>query len=119
MIITRRQSLAGLAGGALLGTLGAPAIVRAQKKPQVGIVVKIGGIPWFNAMEVGIKKDAAERRRRRLDDRADPAPIAALQVRAMEDLIAKKVDVIGVVPNDAKALEPVLQARPGRRHQGR
>ena len=36
---------------------------------------------------------------------ADPA----LQVRAIEDLIAKKVNVIGVVPNDEKALEPVLE----------
>ena len=35
---------------------------------------------------------------------ADPAQ----QVRAVEDLIAKKVKVIGVVPNDAKALEPVF-----------
>ena len=35
----------------------------------------------------------------------DPAE----QVRAIEDLIAKKVDVIGVVPNDGKALEPVLK----------
>jgi simple sugar transport system substrate-binding protein len=38
---------------------------------------------------------------------ADPA----LQVRAIEDLIAQGVKVIGVVPNDAKVLEPVL-ARP-------
>jgi simple sugar transport system substrate-binding protein len=36
---------------------------------------------------------------------ADPA----LQVRAIEDLIAKGVDVIGVVPNDANAIEPVLE----------
>jgi len=36
---------------------------------------------------------------------ADPA----LQVRAIEDLIAKGVDVIGVVPNDEAALEPVLK----------
>ena len=36
---------------------------------------------------------------------ADPS----LQVRAIEDLIAKKVNVIGVVPNDEKALEPVLE----------
>jgi simple sugar transport system substrate-binding protein len=36
---------------------------------------------------------------------ADPA----LQVRAIEDLIAQKVNVIGVVPNDATALEPVLK----------
>ena len=108
MIVTRRQTLAGLAGGTLLGTLAAPAIVRAQKKPQIGIVVKIGGIPWFNAMEVGIKKAAEEQG---VDawmvgpTQAD----AAQQVRAVEDLIARKVDVIGVVPNDATALEPVFQ----------
>jgi simple sugar transport system substrate-binding protein len=108
MRFSRRQTLAGLAGGALLGTLGAPAIVRAQKKPQIGIVVKIGGIPWFNAMEVGIKKAAA-------DQGVDAWMIgptqadAAQQVRAVEDLIARKVDVIGCVPNDATALEPVFK----------
>jgi simple sugar transport system substrate-binding protein len=36
---------------------------------------------------------------------ADPA----LQVQAIEDLIAKGVDVIGIVPNDQSALEPVLE----------
>ena len=36
---------------------------------------------------------------------ADPA----LQVRAVEDLIAQGVNVIGVVPNDAQVLEPVLK----------
>ncbi len=35
---------------------------------------------------------------------ADPA----LQVRAIEDMIAQGVKVIGVVPNDSKVLEPVL-----------
>ena len=78
------------------------------KDVKVGIVVKIGGIPWFNAMEAGIKARSAE-----LGDdgfmvgptSADPA----LQVRAIEDLIAQGVKVIGVVPNDATALEPVLQ----------
>ena len=45
---------------------------------------------------------------------ADPA----LQVRAIEDLIAQGVNVIGVVPNDANVLEPVLQEGARRRHQG-
>ncbi|WP_242495488.1 substrate-binding domain-containing protein [Salinicola tamaricis] len=71
------------------------------------MVAKIGGIPWFNAMEAGI-----EERAKALDvnafmvgpTSADPA----LQVRAIEDLIAQGVDVIGVVPNDAQVLEPVL-----------
>jgi len=78
------------------------------QEPKMGVVVKIGGIPWFNAMEVGIKERAAE-----LGwdawmvgpTSADPA----LQVRAVEDLIAQGVDAIGVVPNDAEVLEPVLK----------
>jgi simple sugar transport system substrate-binding protein len=78
------------------------------QEPKMGVVVKIGGIPWFNAMEVGIKERGAE-----LGwdawmvgpTSADPA----LQVRAVEDLIAQGVDAIGVVPNDAEVLEPVLK----------
>ena len=81
--------------------------IGASEKPQMGIVVKIGGIPWFNAMETGIE---AQGKALGVDawmvgpTSADPA----LQVRAIEDLIAKGVDVIGVVPNDEAALEPVL-----------
>ena len=75
---------------------------------SMGIVVKIGGIPWFNAMEAGIKEKAAElgvQAEMIGPTSADPA----LQVQAIEDLIARGVDVIGVVPNDEAALEPVLQ----------
>ena len=101
---TRRALLAGVAFAAVLAT-GA----FAADKPTMGIVVKIGGIPWFNAMEAGIKEEGAK-------DGVDATMIGptsadpSLQVRAIEDLIAKKVNVIGVVPNDEKALEPVLEA---------
>ncbi len=94
-----------LAGAALAVAFAFGA--QAQDKPTMGIVVKIGGIPWFNAMETGIKETGAQLG---VDatmigpTSADPA----LQVRAIEDLIAKGVDVIGVVPNDEAALEPVL-----------
>jgi len=80
----------------------------ASAETTMGIVVKIGGIPWFNAMEEGIKERAAElgiSAEMIGPTSADPA----LQVRAIEDLIAKGVDVIGVVPNDEAALEPVLK----------
>jgi len=95
-----------LAGTVLAATLSMGAF--AADKPTMGIVVKIGGIPWFNAMETGIKENGAKLG---VDasmigpTSADPA----LQVRAIEDLIAKGVKVIGVVPNDEKALEPVLE----------
>jgi len=107
MIITRRKALI-LGASAAAATLAAPSVRAQAKKPQVGIVVKIGGIPWFNAMEVGIKKAAGQ-------FNADAWMIgptqadAAQQVSAIEDLIARKVDVIGIVPNDAAALEPVCK----------
>ena len=75
---------------------------------EIGVVVKIGGIPWFNAMEEGIANKAEE-----LGVTAEMiGPVSAdpsLLVQAIEDLIAKGVDVIGVVPNDEAALEPVLE----------
>jgi len=74
---------------------------------ELGVVVKIGGVPWFNAMEAGITERAKELGVEAYmigPTSADPA----LQVRAIEDLIARGVTAIGVVPNDSEALEPVL-----------
>lgn len=88
-------------------SLAGAVVAFAEDAPKVGVVVKIGGIPWFNAMEAGIKEQG---QKLGVDafmigpTSADPA----LQVRAIEDLIAQGVKVIGVVPNDAKVLEPVL-----------
>jgi hypothetical protein len=95
---TRRLSVAALA--LAMSTAFGLAWADANK-PTIGVVVKIGGIPWFNAMEAGIKKAAGE-------TGADAWMVgptqadAAQQVKAVEDLIARKVDVIAVVPNDAK-----------------
>jgi simple sugar transport system substrate-binding protein len=98
----KKLMIAALAASLSLGVSFA-----ALAADKVGVVVKIGGIPWFNAMDAGIKEQGAKLG---LDafmvgpTSADPA----LQVRAIEDLIAQGVKVIGVVPNDAKVLEPVL-----------
>lgn len=92
---------------ALAAALSFGVAFSAVAADKVGVVVKIGGIPWFNAMEAGIKEQG---QKLGVDafmvgpTSADPA----LQVRAIEDLIAQGVKVIGVVPNDAKVLEPVL-----------
>jgi simple sugar transport system substrate-binding protein len=99
-----RTLCAGIAAFALATSLASA----SPDKPVIGIVVKIGGIPWFNAMDAGIRKRADQLGVKAFmvgPTSADPA----LQVRAIEDLIAQRVDVIGVVPNDAKVLEPVLQ----------
>ncbi len=78
------------------------------KEYEIAVVVKIAGIPWFNRMEEGVKdaaKDLGVNAYQIGPSDADPAQ----QVKIIEDLIAKKVDAICVVPNDATALEPVFK----------
>lgn len=105
-MITRRNSLALLAAS---GLLSMPGLARAQAPAKkIAVVAKIGGIPWFNAMEVGIKRAGAETGTEAWMIGPTQAD-AAQQVAAIEDLIARKVDVIAVVPNDADALVPVFQ----------
>jgi simple sugar transport system substrate-binding protein len=105
--VSRRSALKLMGGVAAAGAFGGATGAMAAGKAQIATVVKIGGIPWFNAMEAGIKKAGGELG---VDawmigpTQAD----AAQQVRAVEDLIARKVNVICVVPNDATALEPVF-----------
>jgi simple sugar transport system substrate-binding protein len=86
----------------------APISLLASDDYEIAVVVKIGGIPWFNRMEVGVK-EAAEKLGINAyqigPSDADPAQ----QVKIVEDLIAKGVDAICVVPNDATALEPVFE----------
>ncbi|WP_375263628.1 substrate-binding domain-containing protein [Palleronia sp.] len=92
----------------LTAALIATAPVAATAETTIGVVVKLGGSPWFNAMEIGIEERAEELG----VDAFMVGPTSndpALQVRAIEDLIARGVDVIGVVPNDAQVLEPVLE----------
>ncbi len=109
MNLSRRAGLKLAAGSAIVGIFGGYASsVLAQGKTTVGVIVKIGGIPWFNAMEVGIKK-ASEKLGVDGFMIGPTQADAAQQVRAVEDLIARKVNVICVVPNDAAALEPVFK----------
>lgn len=84
-----------------------PAQQQPAKPYEIAIVVKIGGIPWFNRLEEGVKQAAQELGVNAYmvgPAQADPAQ----QVKMVEDLIAKGVNAIGVVPNDAKSLEPVF-----------
>lgn len=51
--------MTAILAGAAPAALGA-VTASTQDRPTTGIVVKIGGIPWFNAMEAGIKDRAGE-----------------------------------------------------------
>jgi simple sugar transport system substrate-binding protein len=105
--ITRRTVIKGAAAIGTLTALGSVRAFAQNEKPKIGIVAKIR-IPWFDNVEKGIERAAADL----AVDAWMIAPTsddAAQQVRAVEDLIAQQVDVIGVIPNDGAALEPVLK----------
>lgn len=73
---------------------------------DIGVVAKIR-IPWFDNVEKGVEK-AGEELGVNAWMVAPTSDDVAQQVRAIEDMIAQQVDVIGVIPNDGAALEPVL-----------
>ena len=106
--MNRRKTLKALGGAALAGASGLTAQLALAANPSMVTVVKIAGIPWFNAVDKGIKKGAKDFN---IDaTMVGPANVdPAQQVKLLEDLIAKKVTVIGLVPLDVKVCEPVLK----------
>ncbi|CAH8705406.1 autoinducer 2 ABC transporter substrate-binding protein [Paenibacillus thiaminolyticus] len=80
----------------------------ASGKLKIAIVPKLIGIPYFNASEQGAKQ-AGEDLGVEVIYTGPTQADAAQQVKVIEDLISKKVDVIAVAPNDPAALTPVLK----------
>jgi simple sugar transport system substrate-binding protein len=105
IFMKRRKALKLFGAAAVAAAIGVAGISRLalaqdQKKKMV-TVVKIAGIPWFNALENGAKKAGA-------DFGIEASVVgpthldAAQQVKLLEDLVAQKVDVIGLVPIDVR-----------------
>lgn len=98
------KTVAMLAASA--SVLAMPAM--AQDAEKIATVVKIAGIQWFNRMEEGVKEFAADTGNDAFQvgpAQADPQQQAAL----IEDMIAKGVNALAVVPMSPEALEPVLK----------
>ncbi len=107
--MNRRKTLKALGGAAVVSASGlGSSLGFAATEPTMVTVVKIAGIPWFNAVEKGILKGGKEFK---IDaSMVGPANVdPAQQVKLLEDQIAKKVTVIGLVPLDVKVCEPVLK----------
>ena len=104
----RRKTLKALGSAAMAGAAGLTSRIAFAANSTMVTVVKIAGIPWFNALKKGVKKGGKD-----FDIDASmvgPANVdPAQQVKLLEDLIAKKVTVIGLVPLDVKVCEPVLK----------
>ena len=75
---------------------------------EIVMVAKHEGISWFDDMRTGVEefgKDYGVKAYQIAPEGGDPAK----QVQMVEDLIAKGVDAILVVPNDPTSMEPVLK----------
>src|ERR1700721_63832 len=79
-----------------------------KKVYNLATVVKNSGINWFNYMETGVKKFGQETGNKTVQ-LGPPTTDSAQQIQIVEDLIAKKVDAITVVPFQPPAMEPVLK----------
>lgn len=107
-MLKRRQTLQLLAAGAAASAVGGRPLIARAAEPTMVTVVKITGIPWFNLVDKGLVHGGKEFS---IDtSMVGPAHVdPAQQVRLVEDLIARRVNVIGLVPLDVKVLAPVLQ----------
>jgi simple sugar transport system substrate-binding protein len=87
----------------------APTAAPVAAKPlNFTTVVKIAGINWFNRMETGVVAWGKEKGVNATE--VGPAQAdAAQQIPIIEDLIAKKVDALCVIPMDPAQLDPVLK----------
>src|SRR3954469_16388411 len=93
-IITRRAALMGLA---LAAFTSVHSIAAAQEK-TIAIAVKVAGDPWWARMEEGLKEFDAANPSVKVFMQGVSQSDGALQAQLIEDLIAQKVDAIGIVP---------------------
>lgn len=75
---------------------------------SIAVVPKLVGIPYFNASETG-SIQAGEDLGIDVQYTGPTQADSAAQVKVIEDLIAKNVNVIAVAPNDPASVEPVLK----------
>ncbi|CAM2149783.1 MULTISPECIES: autoinducer 2 ABC transporter substrate-binding protein [Paraburkholderia] len=102
----KRLSMALAAGALAAGTFAA---AQAQDKQTIVTVVKVTGISWFNRMEEGVKEFGKDNPNITVYQTGPGRADAAQQLKIIDDLIAKKVSAIAVVPYDPPTLEPALK----------
>lgn len=109
--MNRHNLLKLLSISALISTVvsvGYSAAASAAEPKTMVTVVKEAGVPWFNILNQGLEEGGKQFNLKTSmtgPAKADPAQ----QVKLIEDLIAKKVDVIGLVPLDTKVTAQVVK----------
>ncbi len=74
-------------------------------------------MPWFNRMGEGVVQ-AGKEFNLNASQVGPSSTDAPQQVKIIEDLIARKVDAITIVPNDANVLESVFKKARDAEHRG-
>ena len=98
-----------LAAGTMLAGLMAMGVAQAEDKPSIVTVVKVTGENWFIRMDEGVVAYGKDNPNVDASQIGPAKADAAQQSRIIEDLVAKKVSAIAVVPMDPTALEGVLR----------
>jgi simple sugar transport system substrate-binding protein len=102
---THIKLLGGVTAAAALG-VRSPAWASAPK--TMTTVVKEAGVPWFNILNQGLE-EAGKTYNITTSMTGPTTPDPAQQVKLIDDLVAKKVDIIGLVPLDVKVTGQALQ----------
>ncbi len=97
-----------LLGATALTLLGSPKAATAQEENTIAIAVKVAGDPWWSRMEEGLKEFDEANNSVRVFMQGVSQSDGALQAQLIEDLIAQKVDALGIVPISPQTLEPVI-----------
>jgi simple sugar transport system substrate-binding protein len=109
LLVAGSIAVAGCAPGYFTVPGQTPTPTVEAKPYQIAVVVRIGGVPWFNVLGEGVKQAAQE-----LGQNAwvvSPKNVdAAEQVAIVEKLVNEGVDALAVVPNDSASLEPVFNS---------
>ena len=80
----------------------------AQDEKTIAIAVKVAGDPWWSRMEEGLKEYDEANPNVRVFMQGVSQSDGALQAQLIEDLIAQRVDALGIVPISPQTLEPVI-----------
>jgi simple sugar transport system substrate-binding protein len=105
----KARILAGSVIAAVVAAGSVGSLMAQEKKPVIATVVKISGIPWFARMNVGVQ-EYQQKNSDVVATQSGPATAdAAQQLQIVQDLIAKGVDALAVVPMDPQVLEGTLK----------
>ncbi len=99
-----KKLLAGSIIGATM-VAGSAGVLVAQENPVISTVVKISGIPWFDRMNTGVEAYQKANPDVVATQSGPATSDAAQQLQIVQDLVAKGVTALAVVPMDPAVLE--------------